>query len=195
METNKKLKAKDLINVGIYTAIYIVIFFGVGMLTAIPVLYPFLYVLIPLICGIPFMLFLTKTEKFGMVTIMSVICGVFWFLMGYTWTAVIGYVVFGIIADIVLKAGNYKSFKVDVIGYWLFSCGMIGCQAPMWIMADTYMAQVETSMGGQYASELARYMPSWMGIAAVAIIFVGSLLGALLGHKMLKKHFERAGIV
>ena len=32
METNKKLKAKDLINVGIYTAIYIVIFFVVGML-------------------------------------------------------------------------------------------------------------------------------------------------------------------
>ena len=29
METNK-LKAKDLINVGIYTAIYIVIFFVVG---------------------------------------------------------------------------------------------------------------------------------------------------------------------
>ena len=60
METNKKLKAKDLINVGIYTAIYIVIFFVVGMLNAIPVLYPFLYVLIPLISGIPFMLFLTK---------------------------------------------------------------------------------------------------------------------------------------
>lgn len=82
METNK-LKAKDLINVGIYTAIYIVIFFVVGMLNAIPVLYPLLYVLIPLISGIPFMLFLTKIEKFGMVTIMSVICGVFWFLMGY----------------------------------------------------------------------------------------------------------------
>ena len=80
METNK-LKAKDLINVGIYTAIYIVIFFVVGMLNAIPVLYPLLYVLIPLISGIPFMLFLTKIEKFGMVTIMSVICGVFWFLM------------------------------------------------------------------------------------------------------------------
>lgn len=195
METNKKFKAKDLINVGIYTAIYIVIFFAVGMLNAIPVLYPLLYVLTPLIAGIPFMLFLTKTEKFGMVTIMAVICGVFWFLMGYTWTAAVGYVVFGIIADIVLKAGKYKSFKVDVIGYWLFSCGMIGCQAPMWVMTDTYMAQIETSMGEQYASDLARYMPSWMGIAAVAIIFAGSLLGALLGHKMLKKHFERAGIV
>ena len=87
---SKKLKAKDLINVGIYTAIYLVIFFVVGMLNAIPVLYPFLYILIPLISGIPFMLFLTKTDKFGMVTIMSVICGVFWFLMGYTWTAIVG---------------------------------------------------------------------------------------------------------
>lgn len=44
---SKKLKAKDLINVGIYTAIYLVIFFVVGMLNAIPVLYPFLYILIP----------------------------------------------------------------------------------------------------------------------------------------------------
>lgn len=192
---SKKLKAKDLINVGIYTAIYIVIFFAVGMLNAIPVLYPFLYILIPLISGIPFMLFLTKVDKFGMVTIMSVICGVFWFLMGYTWTALVGYVIFGVISDFVLRTGKYKSFKIDVIGYWLFFCGMIGCQAPMWVMADTYMAGIEQSMGTQYASELAHYMPSWMGIAAIAIIFVGALLGSLLGHKMLKKHFERAGIV
>ena len=28
-----------------------------------------------------------------------------------------------------------------------------------------------------------------------ALLFVGGILGALLGHKMLKKHFERAGIV
>lgn len=189
-----KLKAKDLINVGIYTAIYIVIFFVVGMLNAIPILYPALYLLIPLISGIPFMLFLTKTDKFGMVSIMSIICGAFWFLMGYTWTALVGYAAFGIIADLVLKTGGYKMFKTNVVGYWLFSCGMIGCQAPMWIMADTYMANIRTQMGDQYADQLLQYMPSWMGIAAIAIILAGSVLGALLGKKMLKKHFERAGI-
>lgn len=192
---SKKLNAKDLINVGIYTAIYLVIFFVVGMLNAIPVLYPALYILIPLITGIPFMLFVTKVEKFGMISIMSIICGVFWFLMGYTWTALIGYIITGIIADLIVKSGDYKNFKKDVIGFWVFSLGMIGCQAPMWVMADTYMAGVEQAMGTQYASELAHYMPSWMGIAAIAIIFVGAILGALLGHKMLKKHFERAGII
>ena len=191
----KKLNAKDFINIGIFTVIYFVMFFITGMLGYIPIFAVIIPLVLGILGGIPFMLFLTKTDKFGMVTIMSIIFGVFWFLMGYTWTAIVGYVVFGIISDLVLRAGKYKSFKIDVIGYWLFSCGMIGCQAPMWVMADTYMAGIEQSMGAQYASELARYMPSWMGIAAIAIIFVGALLGSLLGHKMLKKHFERAGIV
>ena len=40
-----------------------------------------------------------------------------------------------------------------------------------------------------------RVMPSWMLYVGFALLFVGGILGALLGHKMLKKHFERAGIV
>lgn len=191
----KGLTARDLINVGIYTAIYLVIFFVTGMLGAIPFLYPALYILVPIVTGIPFMLFLTKVKKFGMVSIMSVIVGVFWYFMGYTWLPIVVFIPCGVIADLVLKSGNYKSFRKNVIGFWLFSCGMIGCQAPMWIMADTYMAGVSQSMGEQYAAGLAKYMPPWMGIAAVVILLVGSILGALLGRKMLKKHFERAGIV
>jgi energy-coupling factor transport system substrate-specific component len=194
MEKTKKLNAKDLINVGIYTALYLVVFFVVGMANAIPVLYPISYFYLPIITGIPWMLFLTRVSKYGMVSIMSVILGVFWFLMGYTWLPLVSYVVFGLITDAILNSGGYKSFKKIVIGYWMFSCGMIGCQAPMWLMADSYMAGVRQSMGEQYVTQLAYYMPWWMGIAAIAILFVGSLLGAFLGRKMLRKHFERAGI-
>ena len=106
---SKKLKAKDLINVGIYTAIYIVIFFVVGMLNAIPVLYPFLYILIPLISGIPFMLFLTKTGKFGAATIMGTLVSVLCFLMGQSWISIPFGIVFGFLADLIFKAGEYKS--------------------------------------------------------------------------------------
>lgn len=49
MQSNK-LSAKDLINVGIYTAMYLVIFV-VGMMNAIPVLYPFLYAIVPIATG------------------------------------------------------------------------------------------------------------------------------------------------
>ena len=37
MQSNK-LNAKDLINVGVYTAIYLVVFFMIGMLNAVPIL-------------------------------------------------------------------------------------------------------------------------------------------------------------
>ena len=82
-----------------------------------------------------------------------------------------------------------------MVGYATFSCGMIGCQLPMWVMADTYLAQVESEMGTQYLNELTRYMPSWMAFVGLILIFIGALFGAFLGKKMLKKHFKRAGIV
>lgn len=53
MENTKKLTGKDLINVGIYTAMTLVIFFVVGLLTALPVVYPFLFIIWPIVCGIP----------------------------------------------------------------------------------------------------------------------------------------------
>ncbi len=67
MEKNK-LQAQDLINVGIFTAIYFVLFFAGMMLGYIPIFIPLLGLVCPIICGIPFMLYLTKVKKFGMVT-------------------------------------------------------------------------------------------------------------------------------
>ena len=193
-KNNNKINAKDLINVGIYTALYLVLCFLLGMLNMFPILYPISYFYIPIITGIPFMLFITKTEKFGMVTIMACILGVFWFLMGYTWLALIGYVLTGVIADLVFKSGNYKSIKTTIIGYWIFSLGWVSLQMPIWVMADTYVADIRAQYGEDMIAQLLKYMPWWIGVAAIGIILVGAILGTLLGRKMLKKHFERAGI-
>ena len=61
---SNKLQAKDLINVGIFTAIYFVIFFAGMMLGYIPIFIPLLGLVCPILCGIPFMLYLTKVKKF-----------------------------------------------------------------------------------------------------------------------------------
>ena len=71
---NNKLQAKDLINVGIFTAIYFVIFFAGMMLGYIPIFIPLLGLVCPILCGIPFMLYLTKVKKFGMVSGGADIC-------------------------------------------------------------------------------------------------------------------------
>ena len=71
----EKLKGKDLINVGIFSAIYFVIIMAIAMLGYIPIMMPLLCVIGPVLCGIPFMLFMTKVKKFGMILIMSIIMG------------------------------------------------------------------------------------------------------------------------
>ena len=71
MKNENKLKGRDLINIGVFGAIYFVILFAVAMLGMIPIFLPLLSVLVPIVGGIPFMLFLTKVKKIGMIFIMA----------------------------------------------------------------------------------------------------------------------------
>ena len=50
---NNKLQAKDLINVGIFTAILLVICMGVAMIGYIPIFVRLLSVIVPFVGGIP----------------------------------------------------------------------------------------------------------------------------------------------
>ncbi len=56
-KTGGRLTGKDLINVGIFTAIYFVVVFAVACLGFIPILMAAICGIIPLIAGIPYMLF------------------------------------------------------------------------------------------------------------------------------------------
>lgn len=82
MTNPAKLNGHDLMNIGIFGAIYFVILFVVAMLGIIPIFLPLLSVFVPIIGGIPFMLFLTKVKKPGMIFIMAIIMGLLMLLTG-----------------------------------------------------------------------------------------------------------------
>ena len=84
---SNKLQAKDLINLGLFTVLYFVIGCCVAIPVGfVPIFLPILGALWSLITGIPFMLFLTKTGKFGAATIMGTLVSVLCFLMGQSLT-------------------------------------------------------------------------------------------------------------
>ena len=60
---DNKLKGKDLINIGIYAAIYCVLMTCIAMLGYIPIMMPMLAVIVPIVLGVPMMLFYTKVKK------------------------------------------------------------------------------------------------------------------------------------
>ena len=65
---NNKLQGKDLINIGIFTAIYFIVIFAAASIGFIPIFIPLISVIVPLVGGIPMMLFFSKIKKFGMLT-------------------------------------------------------------------------------------------------------------------------------
>ena len=176
MKNDAKLKGKDLINVGIYAAIYCVIMTAVAMLGFIPIMMPMLCVLVPLLGGIPMMLFMTKVNKFGMITIYSIIVGLFLWVtgMGY-WPFIFG-IVFGFIADLIAKSGNYKNSKKTIASYAVFSLIIFGNFVPLLINAEEYFL-TRQSFGEAYITSL-----------------VCGTIGGFIGKAILKKHFVKAGI-
>ncbi len=189
----KKLQGKDLITVGIFTAIYFVLMFMCGMLGYIPIFYAILPLVVPIVCGIPFMLFLTKVKCFGMVTIMGTISGGLMVLTGHTFIPLITGFVFGLLADLLFMGGKYKSVKASVAGHAVFSLWIVGMLMPFWVMKDSFEAMMAGSMGAEYTQAVFALFQkiSW---AFPIMALIGGIIGAFLGFAMLKKHFKRAGI-
>ena len=140
-------------------------FFISGMSGLIPVMAVFYPALLPILGGIPCILFFTKTQEFGLVTIMGALLGLITFLMGYGPYAIATGVGCGLIADLVLKAGKYQSWKHMLGAYCIFSEWAVSA------LLKNYMIPI-----------------------VMLVVAVGAVLGAYLGKATLKKHFKRAGI-
>lgn len=189
----EKLQGKDLINVGIFSAIYFVIVFAVAMLGYIPIFMPLLCVMIPIFGGIPFMLFLTKVKKFGMIWIMSILMGLLMLLTGMGYYSVIVGAISGLIAEVIYKSGNYKSSTKAVLTSGVFSLWVWGNFVPLFTNIEGYFASRQ-DYGQEYITTLTQLMPYWMCYVLLGTAFVSGLIGGLIGKNFLKMHFTKAGI-
>ncbi|MDR1710740.1 MAG: MptD family putative ECF transporter S component [Propionibacteriaceae bacterium] len=192
----RKLSVKDLINVGIFTLLYIVVLVVLGQLGA---LLPLTQVLgplyIPFACGIPFMLFLTRVKSFGMVSIMGILVGLLLLLTGQSYWGLILSVILGPAADLVFRAGGYKSWKHTLIGYIVFSEILIANVFPLFFWREAWLERLRgRNKSEDWINQIVAMTPNWMFIGMMVMLAVGAVAGAFLGRALLRKHFERAGI-
>ena len=133
--TDKKLKGKDLITIGIFSAIYFVINFAFMLLGGIhPVLWMLMPGFIAVFAGIPFMLMVAKVQKLGAVFLMGLITALIYFVTGqFTLVILISMASTCILAEVVRAVTKYNSFKGNSIAYVIFSLGMVGSPLPIWL--------------------------------------------------------------
>ncbi|BBF43117.1 membrane protein [Lachnospiraceae bacterium KM106-2] len=190
---SKGLQGKDLINIGIYSAIYFVVVFAVAMLGYIPIFMMLLPVLVPILTGIPFMLFLTKVNKFGMIWISSIIMGILMLLTGMSYHALIVGTITGLLADLIYKSGSYKSSIKAVLTSGVFSMWVAANYMPLIFTPTTYWS-TRQEYGKEYITTMTNWLPTWMCPVLFLVALICGIIGGYIGKRILKKHFERAGI-
>ena len=198
MQTNKKkgLTVKDLVTIGIFSALFLVFALVGGIFFAPnPVLTFYMPVGSALLCGPIYLLMMAKVKKRFTATILGVIMCIIWFVTGMHWAMALGYLVMGIVADLVAGAGQYQSKKINSISYILLSLGGTRSYLVFFANPDGW---ARTMLGNGTEQSYIDTMRATGSIWIMVIMLVGTVISAALsafvGCKMLKKQFEKAGI-
>lgn len=191
------LQSKDLITTGIFsTLFFIVTILAGGAFAANPVLTFLMPVAVALFTGPVYMLLLAKVPKRGPTIILGAIMGLLMFVTGMFWLWSIAYVVLGVIAGEISALGNFKSSKLNILGFTVFSLNPIASYMMIWLNQQSFKDYL-LSKGTQqaYLERMFQVAQDWLLPAMIVGTLLAALSSAIIGKKLLKKHFERAGIV
>ena len=199
MNKTNKLTVPDLISIGVFTALYFVLV-TIATFASVAIFPGFNNVVLPAFCalisGCVYTLLVVKLQKFGGISVMGIVMGLFFMISGHFIISFAANIVMGIVADCVAKVGKYKSKKWIILSYVLFSYGLFGPVIPMWFMKDAYVANlVARGKDAVYIAGLFANINMVTFVLAVVATLICALVGGWFGMKMIKKHFVKAGIV
>lgn len=192
-----RMSPRDLINIGVFGALYIV---TVGIFNLLEFINPVMTLVSIaasiVAAGVPFMLFLTRVRHAGMVTVFAVIVSGFMLLIGSPPVALAIGVAAAVVAELVLWVGRYRSRQLSVVAYAVFSTWFVGLFLPMFYAREEYLSSAYMQeMGGEYIEQLNSLLsPTVLVVFDLSTLLFG-LLGGLLGLRLLDKHFRKAGLV
>lgn len=195
VESNIK-KSKKLVSAGVFIALYFVVFTIFGTICMpIPPLYLCMLAIIALFAAPVYMMLLAKAPMHGPIFIAAMLPCLFLLLMGNIWIVVLTGIICGFAAEMIVGAGKFKNKTLNMISYFVFSLNLLGGFLPIWIMREEYFAStLERGMSQEFVSSIERLTPAWVLIVIILGTILCGYIGTLIGRRMFKKHFEKAGI-
>ena len=194
---NRKLTGKDVIAIGIYSAIYFVMNFAAMITGFIPLFWILLAGTAAILTSIPFLLMAVKVPKPGAVLIMGFITAFLYFITGqFTVLILITMLIACVLSETYRYITKYAlKFRNLVVAFILFSYGMVGSPLALFVYRESFLAQISETMSRKYVVAISSYITTSMLILLLVSPIVGGLLGVLIAKGIFKKHFEKAGIV
>lgn len=198
VKNSQKLKGKDLITIGIFTAIYFVLTLISNMLGGI---HAIVWFLTPAIAGLvaatPFMLLCAKVKKPFATLIFGTVVGLIYLATSMFHVAVpIVFVIGALIAEIIRYATHYDNYWGNSIAYCFVALGMAASPLPLWINPKAFIQKIKDfGMPDSYIETCESFTSPGMLIAMVLVTIVFAFIGAVVAKALFKKHFVKAGVV
>lgn len=191
------LTVRDLITIGIFTALFLVLFMVGGSFFAMnPALTFYMPVGGVLLPGPVYMLLLAKTPKRSTAAVLGIIMGILMFVTGMHWSMALGFAVLGVVADLIAGAGGYRNIKLNILSYILLCTSTLGPYLAFFFTRESYITyMLEKGNDPAYMETMSASGQMWILPVMVIGNLVVSCLGGMLGSRLLRRQFRKAGAV
>lgn len=191
-----RLAARDLVTVGIFTALYLVFMMvGGAFFASNPVLTFWMPASVALLTGPIYLLLIAKVPKHGPLIVVGVVEGLFLFATGMYWGWAVACVVLGIAADIIAGIGRFRSKVLNFAAFVVYSLSPMGSYLMLWANPTGYASYLVGKGAEQaYMDTMMSTATDWMLPAMVLATVACAIISGLLGMRLLHRQFEKAGI-
>lgn len=194
----KKLKAKDFINTGIFSILFIIIFFICIMCMGLtPYTQPFGMALTALIAGPVYMVLRAKVAKPGGILLFGAVYALVLFGTGAGWIIPAAAIAGAIVAELISGAGKYLSFKLNTVGYGIMMAAIAGGSYIPQLAMKKYYTELAVGNGVENDTmvKMVEFITGPVLTVALVVTFLCAVIGAFIAKSMFKKHFIKAGII
>ena len=190
------MSGRDLMTIGIFLAIYIVLYFAITMFGFLnPVMMLVTLGLSIVVGAIPFMLFLARVKHAGMVALFAIVLGVLLLVIGFPPLSIGVLVSLAVVVELVLAVTGYRSRWAGVLSYTIFSVWNTAPLLPLFYDRQGYFSSPSMSrMGPEYTARLDAFLSTGVLIGFDIAAVVLGLIGGVIALRLLRKSFARAGL-
>ncbi len=186
---------RDLVNVGIFGALYLVLSGFAASIGFIPAFIVVSTCAVSLVTSVPLFLFFSKVERplLCCVLITFLFSVVMMFSGHGIWYGLLC-VVYGALAGLWLKL-FHKNFVGCLLANVMISFVPSSMMIPLWASTEEYLAHCSSVCESAYLAHLAELSSSyWPLIGLLGFGAAGAVVGGFIARRMMKKHFERIGL-
>ena len=193
MEEKKKFQIKDLIITALMVLCSQVLYRVLSFLFVTPYTMLLAVPIWSIIGAVTYFLVPVKTKNSWMILLFCVLTSIIGFYSPY----IISCIVAGIIAMLIARTIGASNYKGLTIGYVIFCvlAGFGGMCVPFLFYADQTIKSYEKMFGSEYMETLTKLVSPMTTVIFLVVIAICALIGAIISKKLLKKHFEKEGMI